>query len=128
MSSVRKTINAEGAPEAIGPYSHAVSSNGTLYCSGQIPLDPDSGEVVVGGPRGQTTQCLRNLETVCEAAGHRLQNAIRMTVYTTVLEHFEEINDAYAGFFGQDPPARVTVGVAALPRGALVEIDAIVAP
>lgn len=128
MSPGRKTVNAESAPEAIGPYSHAVSANGMLYCAGQIPLDPESGEVVTGGPGEQTTQCLRNLEAVCEASGHKLQNAVRTTIYTTNLESFDEINEAYAAFFGQDPPARVTVGVAALPKDSLVEIDAIVAP
>lgn len=125
--SDRKTVEAEGAPEAIGPYNHAVASGGMLFCSGQIPLDPDSGEMVGASPAEQATQCLRNLEAVCAAAGTSLQSAVRLTIYTTQLDEFAEINEAYAGFFPDDHPARAAVGVAALPKGALVEIDAIVA-
>lgn len=125
--SERKTVAAEGAPEAIGPYNHAVISNGLLFCSGQVPLDPDSGELVGETAAEQATRCLRNLEAVCEAAGTKLGRAVRLTIYTTQLERFAEINDAYAAFFPEDPPARAALGVAALPKGALVEIDAIVA-
>ena len=125
--SDRKTVEAEGAPEAIGPYNHAVASGGLLFCSGQIPLDPGSGEMVGESAAEQATQCLRNLEAVCEAAGTSLQSAVRLTIYTTQLDKFAEINEAYAGFFPDDHPARAAVGVAALPKGALVEIDAIVA-
>ncbi len=125
--SDRKTVDAEGAPEAIGPYNHAVASGGLLFCSGQVPLDPDSGEIVGEGPAQQATRCLQNLEAVCEAAGTKLQNAVRLTIYTTQLDKFADINEAYAEFFPDDPPARAAVGVAALPKGALVEIDAIVA-
>lgn len=123
----RETISAEGAPEAVGPYSHAVATAGLLFCSGQIPLDPDSGEMVGSSPAEQATQCLRNLDAVCAAAGTALARAARLTIFTTQLERFEEINEAYAAFFEGDPPARAAVGVAALPKGALVEIDAIVA-
>jgi 2-iminobutanoate/2-iminopropanoate deaminase len=125
--SDRKTVDAEGAPEAIGPYNHAVASGGLLFCSGQVPLDPDSGEIVGEGPAQQATRCLQNLEAVCEAAGTKLQSAVRLTIYTTQLDKFADINEAYAEFFPDDPPARAAVGVAALPKGALVEIDAIVA-
>ncbi len=125
--SDRKTIDAESAPEAIGPYNHAVASGGLLFCSGQVPLDPDSGEIVGESAAEQTTQCLTNLEAVCVAAGTKLGEAVRLTIYTTQLDKFAEINEAYAGFFPNDPPARAAVGVAALPKGALVEIDAIVA-
>jgi len=124
--SDRKTIDAEGAPEAIGPYNHAVASGGLLFCSGQVPLDPDSGEMVGDSAAEQATQCLRNLEAVCAAAGTKLQRAVRLTIYTTQLDKFAEINEAYAEFFPSDHPARAAVGVAALPKGALVEIDAIV--
>jgi 2-iminobutanoate/2-iminopropanoate deaminase len=125
--SDRKTVDAERAPEAIGPYNHAVASGGLLFCSGQVPLDPDSGEIVGEGPAQQATRCLQNLEAVCEAAGTKLQSAVRLTIYTTQLDKFADINEAYAEFFPDDPPARAAVGVAALPKGALVEIDAIVA-
>ena len=125
--SDRKTVTAEGAPEAIGPYNHAVASGGLLFCSGQVPLDPGSGEMVGETPAEQATQCLKNLQAVCDAAGTQLQSAVRLTIFTTQLEKFAEINEAYAEFFAEDPPARAAVGVAALPKGALVEIDAIVA-
>ena len=125
--SDRKTVDAEGAPEAIGPYNHAVASGGLLFCSGQVPLEPESGEIVGETAAEQATQCLKNLEAVCEAAGTRLQSAVRLTIYTTQLDKFAEINEAYAEFFPESHPARAAVGVAALPKGALVEIDAIVA-
>lgn len=127
MSEARRTVEAEGAPAAIGPYSHAVAAGGLLFCSGQVPLEPESGELVGDGAAEQATRCLQNLSAVCEAAGTSLDRALRLTIYTTQLDRFAEINDAYAGFFESEPPARAAVGVAALPKGALVEIDAIVA-
>ncbi len=92
-----------------------------------MPLDPGSGEIVGETPAEQATQCLRNLEAVCAAAGTGLERAVRMTIFTTELGRFAEINEAYGAFFEDDPPARAAVGVAALPKGALVEIDAVVA-
>lgn len=127
MSASREALNADDAPEAVGPYSHAVRAGGLLFCSGQIPLDPGSGELVGSSPGEQATRCLQNLQAVCEAAGTDLERSVRLTVYTTDLGSFAEINEAYAAFFDSDPPARVTVGVSALPKGAAVEIDAIVA-
>lgn len=127
MSDERRTIEAEGAPEAIGPYNHAVAAGGLLFCSGQVPLDPDTGELVGDTPAEQAVRCLQNLQAVCEAAGTGLSRAVRMTIYTTKLDDFAAINDAYAEFFPDDPPARAAVGVAALPKGALVEVDAVVA-
>jgi 2-iminobutanoate/2-iminopropanoate deaminase len=127
MPGERQTVDAPGAPAAIGPYSHAVRAGGLLFCSGQIPLDPASGELVGETPAEQARRCLENLVEVCVAAGTTLQRAVRLTIYTTDLGAFAEINDAYAAFFASDPPARAAVGVAALPKGALVEIDAIVA-
>jgi 2-iminobutanoate/2-iminopropanoate deaminase len=129
VSHHRRTIAAPGAPEAIGAYSHGVVSNGLLFCSGQVPLDPDSGELIEGDAAAQATRCLRNLEAVCEAAGARLTDAVRMTLYLVDLAgDFPAVNEAYAGFFSaNDPPARVAVGVGALPKGASVEIDAVVA-
>jgi 2-iminobutanoate/2-iminopropanoate deaminase len=123
----REAINTSEAPEAIGPYSQAVRHDGVLYCSGAIPLDPDSGELEDASLGSATTRCLANLEAVCRAGGTELSRALRLTVYTTELEGFAEINEAYGEFFESNPPARVTVGVAALPKGARVEIDAIVA-
>ncbi len=128
MSSEREAIHAEGAPAAIGPYSHAVRSAGLLFCSGQIPLDPESGELVGESAAEQARRCLQNLQAVCAAAGTSLARAVRLTVYMTDLGEFASVNDVYGSFFGgEDPPARVAIGVAALPRGAQVEIDAVVA-
>ena len=127
VSAERQIVHAAGAPAAIGPYSHAVRSGGLLYCSGQIPLDPASGELVEGPVSAQARRCLENLAAVCEAAGTTLARAVRITIYMTDLGAFAEVNDVCAEIFAADPPARATVGVAALPRGAAVEIDAIVA-
>jgi 2-iminobutanoate/2-iminopropanoate deaminase len=123
----RETIEAAGAPAAVGPYSHAVRAAGLLFCSGQIPLDPLSGEIVGDSPAEQARRCLENLQQVCAAAGTSLERAVRLTIYTTRLGDFAEINEVYASFFPQSPPARAAVGVAELPKGALVEIDAVVA-
>ena len=127
MSHHREAVTALGAPAAIGPYSHAVRTGGLLFCSGQIPLDPDSGELVGTTPAEQAQRCLENLEAVCVAAGAQLADAVRLTVYMTDLGAFADVNEVYAGFFEADPPARVAIGVAALPKGAQVEIDAVVA-
>lgn len=122
----RRPITAPDAPEAIGPYSHAVVSNGMLYASGALPLDPGTGELVEGSVAAQTTKCLENLDAVCHAAETSVQDAARLTIYTTRLEAFAEINDAYGAWFTTAPPARVAIGVKDLPKGASVEIDAIV--
>lgn len=128
MSHHREAVTALGAPAAIGPYSHAVASAGLLFCSGQIPLDPESGEIVGATPAEQARQCLENLGAVCAAAGTTLADAVRLTVYMTDLGAFADVNEVYAEFFtGGEPPARAAVGVAALPKGAQVEIDAVVA-
>ena len=128
MSGPREIVQASGAPAAIGPYSHAVCVGELLFCSGQIPLDPVTGELVGETLAEQARRCLENLRAVCEAAGTTLQRAVRLTIYMTDLNAFAEVNEMYATFFGDDdPPARVTVGVAQLPKGAQVEIDAIVA-
>ena len=127
MSASRETVHAPGAPAAIGPYSHAVRSGELLFCSGQIPLDPESGEIVVVGPAAQARRCLENLEAVCAAAGTTLARAVRITIYMTELGGFGDVNEVCKEFFPSEEPARVTVGVAELPRGAGVEIDAIVA-
>ncbi len=119
-------VDAEGAPAAIGPYSHGVVAGGLLYCSGQTPLDPATGELVGTTPAAQARRCLENLAAVCAAAGTTLGRAVRMTIYMTDLAGFAEVNAVYAEFVGDPPPARVTIGVSALPKGAQVEIDAVV--
>ncbi|MBA3327289.1 MAG: RidA family protein [Solirubrobacterales bacterium] len=127
MSQHREPVTALGAPAAIGPYSHAVRAGGLLFCSGQIALDPESGELVGDTAAEQARRCLENLGAVCAAAGAGLADAVRTTVYMTDLGAFAEVNAAYGSFFEADPPARVAIGVAALPKGAQVEIDAVVA-
>jgi 2-iminobutanoate/2-iminopropanoate deaminase len=127
MPGSREIVQAPAAPAVIGPYSHAVAAAGLLFCSGQIPLDPVSGELVGETPAEQARRCLENLGAVCKAAGTRLECAVRITIYMTDLAAFGEVNEVYGTFFESDPPARVTVGVAQLPKGAQVEIDAIVA-
>jgi 2-iminobutanoate/2-iminopropanoate deaminase len=104
-------------------------SNGLLFCSGQIAIDPQSGDLIEGGIGDHTRRCLDNLSAVCESAGARLADAVRLTVYATdIAGDWQEINEAYGAYFGDDdPPARVAIGVAALPKGAPVEIDAVVA-
>jgi 2-iminobutanoate/2-iminopropanoate deaminase len=128
MAGQRTPIEAPGAPAAVGPYSHAVSTGELLFCSGQIPLDPATGELVGDTAAAQARRCLENLQAVCAAAGTTLDRALRLTVYMTDLGEFASVNEVYATFFaGGEPPARVAIGVSALPKGAQVEIDAIVA-
>jgi 2-iminobutanoate/2-iminopropanoate deaminase len=127
MSADRESISARDAPAAVGPYVHAIRSGGLLFCSGQIPLDPRTGDIVGSSPGTQAGRCLENLAAVCHAAGATLGDAVRMTVYLTDMGSFAEVNEVYESFFESDPPARVAIGVAALPRGAKVEIDAVVA-
>ena len=127
MTSDRETLSAAGVPAAIGPYSHAVRAGSLLFCSGQIPLDPNTGELVGATAAEQAQRCLENLASVCEAAGTTLAEAVRLTVYMIDLDQFAEVNEVYGSFFPAEPPARVTVGVVQLPKGAYVEIDAIVA-
>jgi 2-iminobutanoate/2-iminopropanoate deaminase len=115
------------ASAAIGPYIHAVRAAGLLFCSGQIPLDPATGELVGATPAEQARRCLENLQAVCAAGGTTLQRAVRLTIYMTDLAAFAAVNEVYGSFFDDQPPARVTVGVSELPKGAYVEIDAVVA-
>ena len=123
----RKKVSTDSAPAAIGPYSQGMRAGDLLFCSGQIPLEPSTGELVKEGIDGQARRCLENLAAVCEAAGGSLADAVRCTVYLTDMNDFTRVNEVYADFFGDEPPARVAIAVAALPKGADVEIDAIVA-
>ncbi|HJQ34056.1 MAG TPA: RidA family protein [Pyrinomonadaceae bacterium] len=121
----RRIVRTEDAPGAIGPYSQAVVAGGFVYCSGQIPIDPATGQFVEGGVREQTTQVLRNLSKVLEAAGSSLGSVVKTTVFLADMGDFAEMNEVYAGFFRENPPARSTVQAARLPRDARVEIDVI---
>jgi 2-iminobutanoate/2-iminopropanoate deaminase len=127
MSHHRKTVTADPGPPAAGPYSHAVVSNGLAFLSGQTPVDPETGELVEGSIGDQTRRCLDNLAMVAEAAGAQLSDAVRMGIYVTDISVFKDVNEAYGAYFETDPPARSTIGVAALPLGAEVEIDAVIA-
>jgi 2-iminobutanoate/2-iminopropanoate deaminase len=124
---MREVINASGAPDAVGPYSHAVKAGGLLFVSGQVPLDPDSGELVGTTAAEQATQCLQNLAAIAAAAGASLADAVKCTVLLTSMGDFAEVNDAYAAFFSGEFPARVAYEVSALPKSARVEIDAVIA-
>ena len=127
MSHHRETVNAVGGPPAAGPYSHAVKAAGLVFLSGQTPLDPDTGALVEGDIGAQTARCLDNLAIVAAAAGASLDDAVRCGIYVTDISVFKQVNEAYGTYFGDAPPARTTIGVASLPLGADVEIDAILA-
>ncbi len=127
MPGHREAITAPDAPAAIGPYVHAVSAVGLLFCSGQIPLDPRTGDLVGSTPADQAGRCLENLAAVCAAAGTSLGDAVKVTIYLTDMAAFSAVNEVYGSFFEANPPARVAIGVAGLPRGAQVEMDAVVA-
>ena len=122
---MRQAVSSDRAPKAIGPYSQAVKAGGMVFCSGQIPLDPRTGELAPGDIGDQTRQVLRNLGAVLQAAGASLDHVVRTTVYLADLADFAAMNVAYGEFFGQPAPARATVQAARLPRDARVEIDAI---
>ncbi len=118
-------LSTDGAPRAIGPYRQAVRAGPFLFCSGQIPLEPATGEMVAGGIEAQTRRVLENLRAVVEAAGASLAEVVQVTVYVADLAHFAEVNAVYEEYFGGTKPARATVQAAALPRGALIEADCV---
>jgi 2-iminobutanoate/2-iminopropanoate deaminase len=121
----KTTIHTEQAPGAIGPYSQAIRTGNMVYCSGQIGLDPQQGQITARDVAGQTRQALRNLAAVLEAAGTDLRHVIKTTVFLAHMSDFAAMNEVYAEFFRSHPPARSTVAVAELPRQALVEIEAV---
>lgn len=126
-SMTRQIVSTPSAPAAIGPYSQAVIATGTrtIYCSGQIPLDPQSGQLVEGDVETQTHRIMQNLSAVLQAAGASLEAVVKTTIFLTDLGSFAKVNQVYGSYFPQTPPARSTVQVAALPRGAAVEIEAV---
>ncbi len=123
----RTAVHTDLAPKAIGPYSQAVRAGNSVYLSGQIALDPKSGELVAGGIEAQAKRVFENLKAVAEASGKGLDAVVKVNIYLTDLSHFTKVNAIMAGYFHEPYPARATVGVAALPRGALVEVDAVMA-
>ena len=124
---MKQPISTELAPRAIGPYSQAIVHGGIAYLSGQIPLDPATGQMVEGGIEAQTERVLENLKAVLAAAGSSLDKVLRTTVYLKSMGDFPKMNEVYARYFTVTPPARSTIEAAALPRGAQVEIDCIAA-
>ncbi|AWN14628.1 RidA family protein [Salinisphaera sp. LB1] len=123
----QQIIHTENAPAAIGPYSQAVSANGTIFVSGQIPLDPATGELVDGDFKAQVEQVFDNLTAIAEAAGTTLANAVRIGIYLTDMDQFAVVNEVMKARFNAPYPARAAIGVAALPKNAAVEADAILA-
>jgi reactive intermediate/imine deaminase len=121
----KEPIHTSKAPAAIGPYSQAIRAGNTIYLSGQIPLDPKTMQLVEGDVRAQARQVFDNLAAVAQAAGGSLANAVRLTIYLTDLAHFPVVNEIMAEYCNEPYPARVTIGVAQLPRGAAVEVDGI---
>ena len=122
---MREIIRTERAPQAIGPYSQAVRAAGFVFASGQIPIDPATGQFVPGGVAEQTEQVLRNLSAVLEAAGTSLERVVKTTVFLADMNDFAAMNEVYGRYFREDAPARSTVQAARLPRDARVEIEAI---
>ena len=123
----RIAIHTQAAPSAIGPYSQAIRVGDTIYVSGQIPLSPETGELVDGDIVAQITQVFDNLKAVAEGAGLSLNHAVKITVFLTDLSHFAKVNEIMANYFEQPYPARAALGVASLPKSAMVEADAILA-
>ncbi|MEO0094584.1 MAG: RidA family protein [candidate division WOR-3 bacterium] len=122
---MKKIIKTDNAPRAIGPYSQGVIANGFIFTAGQIGLKPDTGEMVEGGVKEQTRQVLENLKAILEAGGSKLDNVVKTAVYLTKSEDFPFMNEVYAQYFTDEPPARTTIFVNSLPKGALVEIEAV---
>ena len=122
---MRQPIKTENAPAAIGPYSQAIKANGFVFVSGQIPIDPHTGEFVAGGITEQTARVLKNLTAVLEAAGSSLEQVVKTTVFLADMKEFSSMNEVYKDFFPSPPPARSTVAAAGLPRDARVEIEAV---
>jgi 2-iminobutanoate/2-iminopropanoate deaminase len=123
--TVKETIATDRAPRAIGPYSQAVRAGNLVFASGQIPIDPATGEFIAGGIAEQTEQVLKNLTAVFEAAGIGMNQVVKTTVFLADMDDFTAMNEVYARFFKENPPARATVQAARLPRDARVEIEAI---
>lgn len=123
---MREIISTEKAPGAIGPYSQAVKAGSFLFCSGQLPINPATKEIVEGGIEEQTKMALENLKAIIEAGGSSLSNVVKTTVFLKNMNDFAKMNGVYATFFKENPPARAAIEVGRLPKDVLVEIEAIV--
>ena len=124
---MKRIINTDKAPAAIGPYSQAVEVNGTLYISGQIPIDPAIGKMIDGGIKEQTHQVLKNIGAILQAAGYDFQNVIKCTCLLSDMDNFKEMNEVYGLYYKENQPVRAAYGVVKLPLGALIEIETIAA-
>lgn len=122
---MKKVINSLKAPKAIGPYSQAIEANGTLYISGQLPIDVNTGKFVEGGVKEQTEQCLKNIGYILEEAGYTFDNVVKSTCLLGDMSYFTDMNEIYAKYYKADCPARAAFAVKALPMGAMVEIETI---
>ena len=122
---MKTVISTTEAPTALGPYSQAIAAGPLVFCSGQIPLEPETGTLIAGNISNQTKRLLQNIAAVLHAGGLGMEHVVKTTVFLTDLANFGEMNEVYAGYFPNDPPARSTIQVAALPKGANVEIEAI---
>jgi 2-iminobutanoate/2-iminopropanoate deaminase len=125
MNEMREIISTNDAPSAIGPYSQAVRANGLIFISGQIPIDPATGNIVTGDIQRQTERVMQNLGNILKAAGSGFDKVLKTTVYLKNMSEFAQMNEVYGKSFPTDPPARATVEVARLPKDVLVEIDVI---
>jgi 2-iminobutanoate/2-iminopropanoate deaminase len=122
---MKKIIHTKEAPKAVGPYSQATEQNGMLFVSGQIPIIPETGKLAEGGIREQTEQVLKNIDALLQAAGYSSWDVVKCTCLLKDMDHFQEMNEVYAGYFKQDPPARAAYQVVKLPLDVLIEIEAI---
>src|SRR5678815_2274675 len=122
---MKKIVATNDAPAAIGPYSQAIRSGSMLFCAGQIPLDPKSGQIVSEDVAGQTKQVLENISGILQAAGLNFSHVVKTTIFLISMDHFQTVNEIYGTYFRENPPARSTVAVSALPKGAKVEIEVI---
>ena len=122
---MKKIVATDRAPAAIGPYSQAIRSGPMLFCAGQIPLDPKSGQIVTDDVAAQTKQVLENISGILQAAGLNFSHVVKTTIFLISMDHFQTVNEIYGSYFRENPPARSTVAVSALPRGAKIEIEVI---
>ena len=122
---MKRIINTEKAPAAIGPYSQAVEVNGTLYISGQVPIDPLTGKVVIGNIKVQTQQVMKNIEAILHAAGYEFKDVVKSTCLLSDMSNFAGMNEVYSEYYPENPPARAAFAVKELPLGVLVEIETI---
>lgn len=124
---MKKVIFTEHAPKAIGPYSQAIETNGMLFISGQVPIDPSTGKIVEGGIREQTGQVMKNIGSILKAAGYDYSDVVKSTCLLSDMANFGEMNEIYGSYYTENPPARAAYGVVRLPLGAMIEIETIAA-